>query len=136
MADLGEMSCDVCPVGRASGRSAVQFCPFIIRRYQRGAELCRAGQPADYVWLVKDGVIGLEAGTGDAGRLDALRLPGGFVGLECLLRDTYVYTARVVSTARLCGATRAGFNRWARDSDDRLRLVLRAAMDDPLVIAR
>lgn len=134
--DLGEMSCDACPVGCASGRSAVQFCPFIIRHYERGAELCRAGAPADYVWLVKQGVIGLGSAPGEPERLDALRLPGGFVGLECLRGETYIATARALSRATLCGATRDGFLRWARASDERLRLVVGAALDDPLLAGR
>ena len=134
--DLGELACEACPVGCASGRSAVQFCPFIIRHYERGAELCRAGQPADYVWLVKDGVIGLGPGPDEPDRLEALRLPGGFVGLECVLRDTYGSTARALSPSTLCGATRDGFLRWVRGSDERLRLVIRAALEDPLLVAR
>jgi CRP-like cAMP-binding protein len=134
--DLGEMSCEACPVGCASGRSTVQFCPFIIRHYEHGAELCRAGAPADYIWLVKDGVIGLGAARGQPDHLDALRLPGGFVGLECLLGDTYLATARALSRATLCGATREGFLRWVRSSNERLRLVMRAALDDPLLAGR
>ena len=134
--DLGEMTCEACPVGCASSRSAVQFCPFIIRQYERGAELCQTGQPADYVWLVKDGVIGLGSRPGEPDRLDVLRLPGGFVGLECLLGDTYVTSARALSRATLCGATRDGFLRWVRGSDERLRLVMRAALEDPLLVPR
>jgi CRP-like cAMP-binding protein len=129
------MACEGCPVGRASGRSAVQFCPFIIRRYQRGALLCNEGDPADYVWLVKEGVIGLGGGADDPDRLDGLRLPGSFVGVECLVRDTYLHSARALSRATLCGATREGFLRWARGSDERLRLVVRAAVDDRLLVA-
>lgn len=134
--ELGQMSCDACPVGCAAGRSAVQFCPFIIRHYERGAELCRAGQPADYVWLVKEGVIGLGSAPGEPERLDALRLPGGFVGLECVVGDTYVSTARALSRAILCGATREGFVRWVLAGEDRLRLVMRAVIDDPLLGGR
>jgi CRP-like cAMP-binding protein len=133
---LGELSCDTCAVGCASRRSAVQFCPFIIRRYKAGAQLCAAGEAADYVWLVKDGVIGLGGATDDPDRLNALRLPGTFVGLECLLQDSYLSTARALSPATLCGATREGFLRWVRQSDERLRLVMRAVVDDPVVVAR
>lgn len=134
--DLGELSCEACAVGCASGRSAVQFCPFIIRRYERGAELCRAGEPAGYVWLVKEGVIGLGSAPGEPDRVDALRLPGGFVGLECLVGDSYLSTAKALSPATLCGATRDGFLCWVRSSDERLRLVMRAALDDPLLAGR
>lgn len=133
--DLGELSCDACPVGCAS-RSAVEFCPFIIRHYEKGALLCAAGAPADYVWLVKDGVIGLGTAPEEPDRLDALRLPGSFVGLECLLQDSYLASARALSRATLCGATREGFLRWVRASDDRLRLIMRAAMADALLVGR
>jgi CRP-like cAMP-binding protein len=131
--DLGEVPCEACPVGCASGRSAVQFCPFIIRHYERGAALCSAGDPADYVWLVKDGVIGLGAGPDEPDRLAALRLPGSYIGLECLLEDRYRFNARAMSRATLCGATRDGFLRWVRGSDERLRLVVRTVMGDPLL---
>ena len=81
-------------------------------------------------------MIGLGPGPGEPDRLDTLRLPGGFVGLECVLRDTYASTARALARSTLCGATRDGFLRWVRESDDRVRLVMRAALDDPLLAAR
>ena len=134
--DLGEMSCDACPVGCASGRHAAQFCPFIIRHYERGAELCRAGAPADYVWLVKDGVVGLGGGPGEPDHLEALRLPGGYIGLECVVDTSYRFSARCLSRTVLCGATREGFLRWMRASDERVRVVVRAIIGDPLLAAR
>ena len=133
--DLGELSCDDCPVGCASGRQAAQFCPFIIRQYERGSELCRAGAPADYVWLVKDGVVGLGGGPDDPDHLEALRLPGGYIGLECLVDTSYRYSARALARSTLCGATREGFFRWVRGSDDRLRLIMRAIINDPIFSA-
>ena len=131
--DLGDVSCDGCPVGRASGVGRGQFCPFIVREVERGEVLCRAGDPADHVWMVKKGAIGLGLVRGDLDRLDTIRLPGTFIGLECLLQETYVATARAIAPARLCSATRDGFQRWARDSNDRLALVLRAVLGDPIL---
>jgi CRP-like cAMP-binding protein len=126
---LSEIACDSCEVGLASGRGAGQFCPFIIRRHPAGEELCAAGDPAEYVWFVKQGVVALTAPQ-DPGDLVTLGMPGSFIGLECLLRDTYAAGATTLTPATLCGATRSGFERWSA-SGDRLRLALRAARGSP-----
>ena len=131
--DFGEVRCDGCPVGCASGVGRGQFCPFITREVERGDVLCRAGEPADYVWMVKKGAIGLGLLRTDPDRLDTIRLPGTFIGLECLVQETYLVTARVIARATLCGATRDGFLRWVWGSDVRLALVLRAALRDPIL---
>jgi hypothetical protein len=38
-----------------------------------------------------------------------------------------------VARTTLCGATREGFRRWVRESDERLALVMRAALHDPIL---
>jgi hypothetical protein len=131
--DLGEVRCATCPLGQASGAGRGQFCPFITREVGRGEVLCRAGEPAGYVWMVKKGAVGLGLAQGDLDRLDTIRLPGTFIGLECLVQETYLATARTVARSTLCGATREGFRRWVRGSDERLALVLRAALGDPIL---
>lgn len=128
------VQCSRCAIGRASGVGAGQFCPFIVRQYARGEFLCTAGEPADYVWLIKEGVVGLGRSPEDVDQLEALRLPGGYIGLECLVRDTYLCTARALSRVTLCGATREGFQRWLRQTDQRVGVVLEAALSDPLLI--
>lgn len=131
--DLGQVACSDCPIGRASGLGRGQFCPFITREYARGELLCTAGAPATHVWMVKRGVVGLGLSSAEPDRLDTLRLPGTYVGLECLLGDRYLATARTVARTTLCSATRDGFRRWARESDERLALVLRAALRDSIL---
>src|SRR6185503_7501612 len=99
--DVGQVACSDCPVGRASGLGRGQFCPFITREFPRGTVLCTAGEPADHVWLVKRGVVGLGLVRDEPDRLDTLRLPGTFVGLEALMGDRYVATARTVAHTTL-----------------------------------
>ncbi len=133
MLDLGEVNCAACPIGQASGAGRGQFCPFITREVGRGEVLCRAGDAADYVWMVKKGAVGLGLTRADLDRLDTIRLPGTFIGLECVVQETHAATARTVARATLCGATREGFRRWVRGSDERLALVMRAALRDPIL---
>jgi CRP-like cAMP-binding protein len=139
---LQSVSCSDCALGRASGADEGQFCPFIMRSCGRDHLLCRSGDAADYVWFVKQGVIGLsrsrveEDARPDADEVDALRLPGSYVGLECLLADRYLYSARTLSPATLCGATRDGFSAWLRQSDERVAAVMRAVLEELLTDAR
>ncbi len=128
------VQCSNCALGRASGADAAQFCPFIVRQHARGAFLCDAGAPADYVWLIKEGVVGLGRSPHDVDQLEAIRLPGGYIGLECLVRDTYLCTARALTRVTLCGATREGFQRWLRQTDERVGTVVAAALRDPLLV--
>jgi len=128
------VQCSRCAIGRASGAGAGQFCPFIVRQYPRGAFLCNAGEPADYVWLIKEGVVGLGRSPHDVDQVEALRLPGGYIGLECLVQDKYLCTARALTRVTLCGATREGFQRWLRQTDERVGTVVQAALRDPLLV--
>jgi CRP-like cAMP-binding protein len=131
---LERVACGDCPVGRASGAGKGQFCPFIIRQYARGDVLCLCGGPADHVWFIKAGVVGLSRSADpDQGDVDTVCLPGSFVGLECLIEDRYLRTARTLSNAMLCGATAEGFHRWLRQSDERLTLVMHAVHDSPVL---
>ena len=41
-----------------------------------------------------------------------------------------------MSKASLCGATREGFHLWMRQGDERVAAVMRAALDDPLLVGR
>lgn len=130
---LDRVECPECPVGRASGADRGQFCPLVTCHAAGGELLCTAGEPADHVWYVKQGVIGLSRPDADPDQLESLRLPGSFVGLEALAGETYLRTARAVSSATLCRATRDGFQEWLRWSDERVRAVVEAAGDDPLL---
>ena len=65
--------------------------------------LWRPGEPADYVWFVKEGAVSIRRGG------ESLRSPGGVIGVEPGLRDS---TATVTAPSTLCGATREGFEAW------------------------
>jgi len=111
---------------------SVACVPFVVRRYERDQLLCLAGDPADYVWIVEQGAVGLTRSRDQTGRLDVLRLPGSYVGLECLVGDHYLFTARALSRCSLCGATRDSFAGWLRQNDERVALVMRAVLEDLL----
>jgi len=135
-AGLGQVDCASCAVGKAAGVGRGQFCPFITRECARDELLCTAGEPIHHVWLVKRGVVGVALSHDDPDGLDTLRLPGTYVGLEALVDDCYLATARTVARTTLCSATRDGFRRWARESDERLALVVRAALRDSILALR
>ena len=111
---------------------SVACVPFVVRRYERDQLLCLAGDPADYVWIVEHGAVGLTRSRDQTDRLDVLRLPGSYVGLECLVGDHYLFTARALSRCSLCGATRDSFAGWLRQNDERVALVMRAVLEDLL----
>lgn len=106
--------------------------PFVVRRYERDQLLCLAGDPAEYVWLVQQGAVALTRSRGDIERLEVLRLPGSYVGLECLVGDSYLFTARALSQCNLCGATREAFAGWLRENDARVARVMRAVLEELL----
>lgn len=129
------VACHECHLGRLSGVGQGQFCPFVMRKYEPGDILCLAGDAADHVWYVKTGVVGLSRARDmdRNGHVEALCLPTSFIGLECLAGDRFLRTARVISRAFLCNATREGFRRWADQSDERAAAIERALLDDPLL---
>ncbi len=112
--------------------ASVDRDPFVVRRYERDQLLCLAGDRADYVWMVKQGAVGLTRSRDDTDRLDVLRLPGSYVGLECLVGEHYLFTARALSRCSLCGATRDSFAGWLRQNDERVALVMRAVLEELL----
>jgi CRP-like cAMP-binding protein len=105
--------------------------PFVVRRYERDELLCLAGDPADHVWLVQQGAVGLTRSR-DTDRLEVLRLPGSYVGLECLVGESYLFTARALSQCNLCGATREDFAGWLRENDARIARVMRSVLEELL----
>jgi CRP-like cAMP-binding protein len=130
------VSCGDCELDRGSGAHRGRSCPFIVYRCARDQLLCRVGDAADHVWLVRHGAIGLtrspadESGRGFTGEVDSLRLPGGYVGLECLLLDRYVYSARALSPSTVCRASREAFTAWLRQSHERVAEVMRRVLEE------
>lgn len=122
----------------ASGVGAGGFCPFIDRRHAIGQLLYLEGEAARHIWYVKSGTVVLVRRSRDSqgeGRVRAVRFPGSLIGLEALISDRYVDSARTASDAVLCGITREGADAWvgAPGSPARtaLELTLRSACADP-----
>jgi CRP-like cAMP-binding protein len=132
----GPESCAECPVGHASGTGQGGFCPFIDRQGQAGAILFEADSRAEYVWFVKRGTVVLSRPGADDRGVRAVRFAGSFVGLEALVNDSYVDTARAVTDVVLCGATRDGIDAWVgpKGSPPRtaLEITLRSSIGDRL----
>jgi CRP-like cAMP-binding protein len=128
--ELEIVACAEGELGRSGGAEEGHSYPFVVRRYARDQVLCRAGDDADHVWFVTEGVVGLSRSPDDAGEVHALRLPGSYVGLECLVSGSYVSTARALSHCTVYGATRAGFLGWLRQSDERVATVMRAVLEE------
>jgi CRP-like cAMP-binding protein len=128
--ELEIVSCAEGELGRTAGPEDGQSYPFIVRRYARDQVLCTAGDDANHVWFVTEGVVGLSRSRSEAGEVHALRLPGSYVGLECLVSGSYVNTARALSHCTLYGATREGFLAWLRQSDERVATVMRAVLEE------
>jgi len=132
-----EVLCAKCPVGVASSAGSGHFCPFVDRSRQSGELIFLEGEPANHVWFVKQGTIVLlrKGGENNAeGRVRAVRFPGSFIGLETLVSDRYIDSARATTDAILCGTTRAGVDAWlgTKGSPARtaLELTLRAECVD------
>lgn len=115
-------------MGRAAGCDRGLFCPLIPREHPAGEVLARAGEPADRVWVVTAGLVGLSrapAAAADAPDvpIDALRLPGSLVGVEALDQQAYAATARTLAPSRLCSAPLEAFRAWIGDDAERRALV-------------
>ncbi len=131
------VSCASCPVGVAAQVSQGGRCPLVDRKWKRGAVIHVEGEAAEQVRFLKRGTVVLTragAGDGSPGRARALRQVGHFIGLEALVRNTYLDSARAVSDAVLCGAPRAFMDIWLGGHGSPLRMafeqVLRAECDD------
>jgi CRP-like cAMP-binding protein len=110
-------SCENCPCGRASGVGEGGRCPLVDRPRTRGTYVYLEGEPAEKVWFVKRGCVVLSRSRPEAGA-DAphrVRGAGSFIGMEALVRDTYLDSAQITDGAILCGASRAAMNAWFRD---------------------
>jgi len=121
--DGSEVSCDRCPV-RAAARSLGGDCPFVDRPRQRGDHVCTEGEPASRVWFVKRGLVVLTRAGAGPEHPRTVRRSGTFVGLEALVRRTYVESARVVTPAILCGAPVARIDEWLGPAGTPARMAL------------
>lgn len=87
----------------------------IDRRRAAGTCLFVAGEPADTIFYVKHGAVALSRASGDKrgeGTPHAIRRAGSLLGLEGLVRENYLDTARTVTESTLCVASRSDMQAW------------------------
>lgn len=114
--------CETCPVGKASGPGR---CPFSDRRWQPGELVQLEGAPADSVGFVMRGAVVLARATDAGGEIvHAVRSVGDFIGLEALVRPTYLDTARAITTTTVCRAPREVVGDWLGAEGTPARLAL------------
>jgi CRP-like cAMP-binding protein len=97
------------------------------RRRSAGALLYAAGELAERVWYVKHGVVLLSRDAdegGTSGVAWAVRRAGSLVGVEALVRATYLDTARTVTDTVVCAATREQVDVWLRTNEPAARALL------------
>jgi CRP-like cAMP-binding protein len=97
------------------------------RRRPAGALLYAAGDIAEKIFFVKHGNVLLSRDAGDAGTSSvawAVRRSGSLVGVEALVRATYLDTARAVTDVVVCVATREHMEAWLRTRAPAARSVL------------
>jgi CRP-like cAMP-binding protein len=124
-------SCVGCPVGNASNVADGDRCPMVDRKWKAGATLFEAGEPAFTVWFIKKGTVVLSkpSDNPDAdGIAWAVRSAGSFLGLESLVRDTFVDSARAVTDLAACGTTLHGMEAWLEDRSKAARTVLQCTL--------
>ncbi len=107
--------CTVCEVGVASGTREGHFCPFVNRERKSGEIIYVEGEDAPRIWYLKRGTVVLMrkvSETRGEGQVRAVRFPGSFIGLEAMVVDHYLDTARAATDVALCGITRDGMDAW------------------------
>lgn len=122
----------MCPVGKASGLGRGGACPLIERSRRAGEFIYLQDEPAGQLWFVKRGTVVLlrEATVTDGpGGAWAIRRDGAFLGLESLVRRTYLDSAKVVTDARICGGARDVVSRWLAPLGTPDRMLLEQALD-------
>ncbi len=96
------------------------------RKRPAGTCLFVAGEPVDTVFYVKQGAVALARASGDKhgeGTPHAIRRAGSLLGVEGLVRETYIDTARTVTDATVCAAPRNDMVAWTgRDGAARVLL--------------
>lgn len=132
-----QVPCTACALGAASTAAGHTFCPFVDRTRAAGELIYLEGEPAEQVWFLKQGTIALlrKGGENDAeGRVRAVRFAGSFIGIETLVTDRYLDSARATTNVILCGITPAGLESWLgpRNTPARtmLELILRTQCDE------
>jgi CRP/FNR family transcriptional regulator len=116
-------SCLSCPLGIAAGVGRGGFCSLVARRRAPGEIIHLEGTRGATVWYVKRGAVVVSRG----GRAVATRREGSLLGLELLVRERYLETARALGGTVLCGLARADLDAWLADAG-RARAILESAL--------
>ncbi len=125
------VACTLCPVGAASRVGEGQCCPMVDRRRAAESYLYLRGTPADTVYYLKHGAVALIRGSGDDpgnGAPYAIRRAGAFLGLETIVRPTYLESARAVSDVTVCAMGRSQALAWL-DRTGTARVVLETLIE-------
>jgi CRP/FNR family transcriptional regulator len=131
MATPGVNGCATCRIGAASDVGHGGHCPMVDRRRPAGASLYVAGEPAERVWFVKHGALLLSRDADDGGGAGvawAVRRAGSLVGVEALVRGTYLDSARALTDVTVCVATREDMDAWLRTRGPAARAVLECVL--------
>ena len=124
-------SCATCPVGSVAGVAKGHHCPLVDRRRPAGTLLYVVGEPIDTIWYLKSGSVVLSRAGDDKhgeGTPWAVRRAGSFLGLEGLVRTTYLDSARALTDVTLCGAVRSELTQWVGSTDNAARMLLEAVL--------
>jgi len=120
-------ACASCRLGVAAGVGAGGHCPWVDGHRSAGAWIYFAGEPAERIMFVKHGMVTLSRDAGharDDGVVWAVRRPGSLLGIEALVRPTYLDSARAVTDVVICVATREDVQDWMRTRDAAGRALL------------
>ena len=127
-------ACAGCAIGAPSMPGGDSRCPMIERHRSAGACLYIAGEPAERILFVKRGAITL-AREIDHGRSESVtwtvRRPGTVLGVEALVRETYLDSARAVTDVVVCVASRDDVGAWMGSRDGAARALLDCVLLTP-----
>jgi len=103
-------SCASCAIGKACGVGHGPLCPFVTRHRRAGEHLQRQGEAATSVSFIKSGAVALLRELPGGETLRAVRGGGALIGLEILLGDRYLDSARALTDVTVCELSRAGLD--------------------------
>ncbi len=122
-------NCSACALEAASVRAGM-MCPLLPRLAQAGEVIHREADPAGFAWFIVDGAVSLSR-QADGAAPARVRAAGSFIGLETLVAEAYLDTARAETAATLCGAPREAMLSWmGLRQPDAAGLALEAALRD------
>lgn len=107
--------CAACLVGKAAGEGRGGRCPMADRPRPAGTWLYIEGERADKIWYVKRGVVVLSRLSDDSHGNSvawAVRPAGSLLGMEGLVRNDYLDSARAVTDVVICAASRDEIRSW------------------------